>query len=109
VRQGREQRAARNKGRFCTAGEYFIGEGALLTTVTVFYVPKSIRSSLLGGKVVLQLIRAVQRWSELRGVDRILFHVTSGTRVLATDKLFKKTGARLTGGNYMLVRSRSET
>jgi L-amino acid N-acyltransferase YncA len=89
---------------FCTAGEYFIGEGALLTTVTVLYVPRDIRSSMLGGKIVFQLIRAVRKWSEARGVERILFHVTSGIRMTASDKLFKKIGARLLGGNYMLTR-----
>lgn len=84
----------------CAAGEYMMGEGALLTTVLALHVRPEIRSSLLGGKAAVRLVRAVKKWSQARGAERVMFHVTSGLRMRELDRFFRRSGIIRNGGNY---------
>lgn len=85
----------------CSVGEYFIGERVLVTTVTVLYVRPIYRISLLGGKIVLKIVKAIIGWSESVGSARVIFHVTSGVKMKESDQMFRKLGGRTLGGNYL--------
>lgn len=83
-------------------GEYFAGTGALLTTVDVIYVKKSIRKSLLGGRVAYCLAKSMKQCSRKLHSSYCLFHVTSGIDPEKTDGFLRKLGAKTLGGNYII-------
>lgn len=85
---------------FCSIGSYFIGDGARIVTVTTICIDKETRSSILGGKVALRLVRGIELWSRQRKADAILYHVTSGVDVANIDRVFRKLGMITLGGNY---------
>lgn len=86
---------------YVTLGEYFVADARPIATVNVLYVKKSIRYSLVGGKVALKLIRSVQKIANDQEATHLLFHVTSGTNIAKTDRFFRKLGAITLGGNYL--------
>lgn len=86
---------------YCTLGEYFIGEGGLIASVHTIYVDRTVRSSLLSGKVAVRLVRAITKWASLRKADYVMFHATSGINISQTDKFFRKVGLTTLGGNYI--------
>ena len=88
---------------YALIGEYYVGEGALVTTVHGFYVEQDIRSSILSGKVAVRLIRTMQKWSKHMGAKHTLFHITSGVRPEKTDLFMRKLGMKNLGGNHVIV------
>ena len=87
---------------FCVVGEYLIGYRDLLATVYAFYVRRQYRSSLLGGKAALRLLRGTVKWSKARQVKEIMLHVTSGIDIRRTDKFLRRAGFEVIGANYAL-------
>lgn len=85
---------------FCSAGDYIVGEGDLIVTVMSFYVDHERRSSLLGGRIALGLLRGVLRWAHNRNAREVLFHVTTGVDLGRTHQFLQKAGGRFIGGNY---------
>jgi hypothetical protein len=85
---------------YCYRGGYFVGEGAKVASVNVINVNEDIRSTILGGKVALRLVRELESWARSKGVDVILFYVTSGETISKTDRFFRKMGMTTLGGNY---------
>lgn len=86
---------------YCSAGEYHIGEGVLLTTIHNMNVSRAVRSSLSGGKIAMGLFKGVETWSQARGVKETLFHVTSGIDLARAHKLAKRIGYKFVGGSYV--------
>ena len=58
-----ERRIAARAG----TGEYFIGEGAVLTTVHFIAVDVEFCGRLLSAKVFLRLVAGLRKWSQNRG------------------------------------------
>lgn len=87
---------------FCTAGEYLVGYGDLITTVYSFYVRKKYRGSLVGGRAAVRLLKGAVKWSQMRNVREIMVHVTSGIDIQRTDKFLRRTGFGIVGANYSL-------
>ena len=87
---------------FCTAGEYLVGYGELITTVYSFYVRKKYRGTLMGGKAAVRLMAAVVKWSEARKVREVMIHVTSGIDVQRTDRFLRRAKFGVIGANYSL-------
>ena len=85
---------------FCARGGYFVGEGAKVASVNVINISKDIRSAMLGGKVAVRLVREVEKWARSKGVEVILFYVTSGETLSRTDRFFRKMGMTTLGGSY---------
>ena len=85
---------------YCSIGELHIGTEVLLTTIHNINVLKTVRSSLLGGRSALGLLKGIETWSEARNAHEILFHVTSGVDLARVHKLVKGRGYILNGQNY---------
>lgn len=85
---------------FCSIGEYHIGTDALLTTIHVISVARSVRNKLNGGRVALGLFKGVETWARARGAQEVLFHVTSGVDLGRSHKLAKRMGFKFIGGSY---------
>ena len=86
---------------YAAAGEYYVGSDTLLTTVHVIHVTKSIRHSLLGGKVAFRLVRGIRQWSDHIGAKHLLFHMTSDINPAQSDRFMRKMGFKTLGGNYV--------
>ena len=88
---------------WCSAGEYLIGEGALMTTVHLLAVDAERCGSYLSAKVFLRLLRGVRLWSDSIKATHVLVHVTTGTAIKATDRLLRAAGAKFIGGGYVFA------
>ncbi|WP_299771251.1 hypothetical protein [uncultured Tateyamaria sp.] len=84
----------------CSVGEYFIGTGALLTTVHVLYVSQQVRQSLAGGRCFLGLLAGLESWSRNRGSSQLLLHVTGGIEANRTSRSLARTGYAPVGSNF---------
>lgn len=51
----------------------------------------------------IKLMMAFRQWAENREAKEMMIGVTSGEGIELTDRMLKKMGARLTGGNYSIV------
>lgn len=89
-------------GLYAFAGEYYLGDETLVTTIHGFFVDPGIRKSILSGKIALRLFRAAKQWSDHMGAKCMLFHVTSGVKAAQTDRFLRKLGCRPLGGNYVV-------
>ena len=85
---------------YCSAGEYHIGRGAIVTTFHSIFVLPEIRGTLLSGRVALRLMKGVESWSKARSAQEILFHATADIEVAKVHKLIKRVGYRFIGGSY---------
>ncbi len=83
------------------AGEYFLGEGALVCSVTGLYYSGSLTGSMLAGKVALRLMQAIRQWAKERRCSHILVHVTNGMSAAESDQFFRRCGLKTVGGNYV--------
>nr|WP_320144076.1 hypothetical protein [uncultured Cohaesibacter sp.] len=86
---------------YAVAGDYYVGSDSLLTTVHVIHVAKSIRHSLLGGKVAFRLVRGIKQWPDQIGAEHLLFHITSDINPALSDRFMRKMGLKTLGGNYV--------
>ncbi len=85
------------------AGEYFLGEGALVCSVTGLYYDSSLSGTMLAGKVALRLMQAIRQWAKERNCSHILVHVTNGISAAESDQFFRRCGLKTVGGNYVEV------
>lgn len=85
---------------YCSAGEYHIGRGAIMTTFHSIFVLPEIRNTLLSGRVTLSLMKGVESWSQARSAQEILFHATADIEVAKVHKFIKRLGYRFIGGSY---------
>ncbi len=53
-----------------------------------------------GSLAAVKLFHGFRRWARDRGAVRIYAGVTSGIDIARTDRLLKRLGFRMTGGNY---------
>lgn len=85
---------------YCNAGELALGEGHIITTVIMFFVDKSIRHTLLGGKTALALLVGLESWSKARNAKEVLFHANFGSVSERVHKFLKRRGFETVGGSY---------
>jgi hypothetical protein len=90
---------------WASAGEYFIGEGAIMTTVHVVAVDTEILSHYRRAKTFLRLMEGVRRWAASRNAGTVLVHVTTGVNLSVTDRLLRTAGASRIGGSYLIFRT----
>lgn len=90
----------------CSAGEYNIGKGVIVSTFHSLFVLPRIRRTLLSGRVTLGLMRGVEKWSQARGAKEVLFHATSGIDLERTHRFVKRLGYNFIGGSYAKSSSR---
>jgi hypothetical protein len=87
--------------RHCNIGEPLVGTGVLIATAQVIYVSKSIRRTLLGGKIANALLNGFVSWSKSRRAEDLLIHTTSGIRAEQNDRFLKRRGFGCVGGSYV--------
>jgi hypothetical protein len=90
---------------WASAGEYFIGEGVMLTTVHMIAVDTETLSPFRRAKTFLRLIEGVRRWAVARNAGTVLVHVTAGVGLSVTDRLLRTAGASRIGGSYLIFRT----
>lgn len=83
-----------------SVGEFHIGTDVRLATIHAAYTVPECRATLLGGRVALGLIRAVQRWSAGTGAKEIFLHITSGISIKPTTRMIKRIGFATSGGVF---------
>ena len=66
-------------------------------TLVFFYVAPEHR----GSEAAVKLLHGFRRWARNRGAARLYVGVTSGIDPARTDRLLKRLGFRLRGGNYV--------
>ncbi|MDD9908154.1 MAG: hypothetical protein OXR62_00515 [Ahrensia sp.] len=86
---------------WATAGEYFIGEGAVFTTVHFIGVDTQRCGRLLSAKVFLRLLKSLRAWSDTRNARHMMVHVTTGRDLASTDRLLTRAGMQMIGGCYV--------
>ncbi len=86
---------------YCTLGGLAIGEGAFLTTVSLFFIPIHIRQTLLGGRIANGLLAGLESWTVARSGREILFHVNFGGASERTHRFLKRRGFATVGGSYV--------
>ena len=85
---------------YCSIGELHFAKDLLSTTVVNFYIAPQFKKSPLGGKAAIALIRALQKWSKLRGAHEIFVHDTSGIDTQGSMRFFQRMGFKFIGGNF---------
>jgi GNAT superfamily N-acetyltransferase len=81
----------------------FIFEDFVTASEGLFYVHPGAR----GTTAAVKLIYAFREWAIARGVREVQFSVRSGKDIARTDRLMKRLGFNLIGGNYSLWVERS--
>jgi L-amino acid N-acyltransferase YncA len=76
----------------------FIFQEFVTASEGLFYVHPRVR----GTSAAVKLIYAFREWALARGVREIQFSVRSGKDIARTDRLMKRLGFNLIGGNYSL-------
>ena len=109
----RGERALEENGRTCLLMAERGGEpiGMLFAVVSEFYFSRALGATALaffvvpehrGGMAAIKLLHGFRRWAQNRKVAEISIHVTSGVHMARTDKLLKRLGFKMTGGNYSM-------
>jgi len=100
VAEGAESRIV---GVLAGSLQQFLFEEFVSATEGLFYVHPSAR----GTTAAVKLLYAFREWAIERGVREVLVSVRSGKDISRTDRLMKRLGFNLIGGNYSLWVDRS--
>lgn len=87
---------------WASAGSYSLSQDLVLATCHVIAIDTVRLGSVRRAKCFLRLIKAVQKWSKTCGAKQVLVHVTTGTSLTATDRLLRRSGAKIIGGGYVV-------
>ncbi|AYM80343.1 hypothetical protein G6L67_04170 [Agrobacterium tumefaciens] len=83
------------------ADSYMLSDGPMFVTVHVIAVDLSL-PSVRRAKVFLALVAAIKKWATSLNASHSFIHVTTGSRIEATDRLMKAAGATPVGGAYKI-------
>ena len=78
-------------------GEYFFSRDMAATAIVYFVRPEN-----RGGMAAIKLLHGFRRWASARKACQLMINVTSSAQVARTDRLMKRLGFQVTGGNYAL-------
>ncbi len=73
-----------------------------MATTYIVYVSKSVRKTLLGGKIGVRLIRLLVDWAKAQQVQEIHIIATAGIEPEHTDTFVRRLGFEPYGGNYVV-------
>lgn len=73
----------------------FYSEDIAASALAFFVVPEW-RNSL----AAVKLLHGFKRWAKAGNADAVSVHVTSGVKMKETDRLLKRLGFEMVGGNY---------
>jgi hypothetical protein len=76
-------------------GEAWLGEGGCFATCLQWFVAPPVRSSLLGGRVALQLLSAAKRWARASGGSHLFIHGTHGLSGGALSHIGRSIGTNV--------------
>lgn len=94
---------------FCGAGEYIVGTEDIIATVISFFVPEKYRTSLLGGRAAVGLLKSAVNWSRARSAREIQVHATAGISIQRLDRFLRRSGFSVIGANYAFALAPHET
>ncbi|WP_318765395.1 GNAT family N-acetyltransferase [Agrobacterium fabrum] len=83
------------------ADSYMLTDGPMFVTVHVIAVDLSL-PPVRRAKVFLALVAAIKKWAASLNASHSFVHVTTGSRIQATDRLMKAAGATMVGGAYIV-------
>lgn len=83
------------------ADSYMLSDGPIFVTVHVIAVDLSL-PSVRRAKVFLALVAAIKKWAASLNASHSFIHVTTGSRIEATDRLMKAAGAAPVGAAYKI-------
>lgn len=92
-----------------TIGEYYLGDGGRFATILGIYVSRDVRSSVLGGRVAIRLLRSASEWAKNQGAEEITLYATSGLRARSVDGTLRRLGFLTLGGSYFALLGSRET
>lgn len=87
---------------WASAGSYALSDALIFSTCHVVAIHPKKLGKLKKVKTFMRLIKAVKTWSDTRGANQVLVHVTTGTNIAVTDRLLRRSGARCVGGGYVV-------
>ena len=91
---------------FLTCGEYFAGEGHIVTTVQTIAVDTRNFMPTTIIQTFTRLIKGAKKWAETRVKKgeqaTVVINVTTGVNLKGTDELLRLAGARCVGGGYVV-------
>lgn len=83
------------------ADSYMLSDGPMFVTVHVIAVDLSL-PPVRRAKVFLALVAAIKKWAASLNASHSFVHVTTGSRIEATDRLMKAAGATPVGAAYKI-------
>ncbi len=83
------------------ADTYMLSDGPMFVTVHVIAVDLSL-PPVRRAKVFLALVAAIKKWAASLNASHSFIHVTTGSRIQATDRLMKAAGATSVGAAYKI-------
>ena len=83
-------------------GPYIYSDDGLITSSQVLCVDRHRLSPIRRARVFGRLVRAAVVISQEWGALRLVINATPGAEAAAADRLLKRSGAQLIGGNYVL-------
>lgn len=92
------ERAGAMIGYCHVAASEFLFSAEMGSTLQLLYVLPDKRGSL----AAVKLLHAARRWARLAGAREILFGASSGVAIARTDRMMRRLGFTVVGGNYML-------
>jgi len=87
---------------YCAVNEYVVGSDELITTILSFYISREFRSTIIGARAAVRLLKGAIRWSEARNAREVLVHAMAGIDVSRADRFFRKSGFGILGASYYL-------
>jgi hypothetical protein len=79
------------------AGEYYFAK-AVGVTAMMFYVRPENR----GSKAAIKLLEGFRKWANNRKATSLSINVTSGIHMARSDRLLRRLGFKMSGGNYLM-------
>ncbi|CAN7623505.1 N-acetyltransferase family protein [Neorhizobium tomejilense] len=86
---------------WATADSYMLSDGPLFANVQVIAVDLKL-GPIRRAKIFLALVAGLRDWARSMGASHSFVHVTTGSKLRATDRLMQAAGARPVGGAYVV-------
>jgi len=86
---------------WATADSYMLSDGPLFANVQVIAVDLKLGPTRRA-KIFLALVAGLREWAGSMGASHSFVHVTTGSKLRATDRLMQAAGARPVGGAYVV-------
>ncbi|OCW57225.1 hypothetical protein [Hoeflea olei] len=84
---------------WATADEYLLSDRPRFVTVHLVAAGLTL-TPFRRAKALLTLVAAIRQWAAVQDASPVFFHVMTGAKLAAADRLMKAAGAKSVGGSY---------